>query len=106
MTTYAVLRDGLPTAVTAAPYVSGQAIVVDGMTMAVSGTPANGDSFDIVPSTPSLSVFDMLDGAIVGLQTTGRTGSQIAQATSREPARHRFGDGQPCRRRAPPRARC
>jgi flagellar hook-associated protein 3 FlgL len=82
VTTYAVLRDGLPTAVTAAPYVSGQAIVVDGMTMAVSGTPAHGDGFDIVPSTPSLSVFAMLDGAIVGLQTSGRTGSQIAQATS------------------------
>ena len=82
VTTYAVMKDGLPTAVTAAPYVSGQAIVVDGMTMTVSGTPADGDSFDIVPSTPTLSVFGMLDGAILGLQTTGRTGSQIAQATS------------------------
>jgi flagellar hook-associated protein 3 FlgL len=77
-----VLQNGLPTAVTAAPYVSGQAIVVDGMTFAVSGTPANGDQFQVAPSTPSLSVFGMLDRAIVGLQATGRTASQIAQATS------------------------
>jgi len=39
VTTYAVLKNGLPTAVTAAPYVSGQAITVDGMTVSVSGTP-------------------------------------------------------------------
>jgi flagellar hook-associated protein 3 FlgL len=32
VTTYAVLKNGLPTAVVAAPYVSGQAITVDGMT--------------------------------------------------------------------------
>ena len=82
VTTYAVLKDGLPTAVTAAPYVSGQAITVDGMTVAISGTPASGDQFQLAPSTPGLSVFGMLDKAITGLQTSGRTGSQIAQATS------------------------
>jgi flagellar hook-associated protein 3 FlgL len=82
VTTYAVLKDGLPTAVTAAPYVSGQAIDVDGMTVAVSGAPANGDQFAIVPSTPTQSVFGVLDRAIVGLQTAGRTGAQVAQATS------------------------
>ena len=82
VTTYAVLKDGLPTPVTAAPYASGQAIVVDGMTVAVSGAPANGDQFRIVPSTPTQSVFGVLDRAVMGLQTTGRTSSQIAQATS------------------------
>jgi flagellar hook-associated protein 3 FlgL len=80
VTTYAVLKDGLPTAVTAAPYVSGQAITVDGMTVAVSGTPAAGDQFQIAPSTPTLGVFAALDQAIAGLKTTGRTSSQIAQA--------------------------
>ena len=79
-TTYAVLRDGLPTAVVAAPYVSGQSISVDGMTVSVSGTPASGDQFRIAPSTPTLGVFAALDQAIAGLKTTGRTGSQIAQA--------------------------
>ena len=82
VTTYAITKNALATAVTAAPYVSGQAITVDGMTVSVSGTPAAGDQFQIAPSTPSLSVFGMLDKAITGLQTTGRTGSQIAQATS------------------------
>ena len=80
VTTYAVLKSGLPTAVTAAPYVSGQSIVVDGMTVTVSGAAASGDQFQIAPSTPSLSVFATLDKAITGLQSPGRTGSQIAQA--------------------------
>ena len=79
-TTYAVLKNGLPTAVVNAPYVSGQAITIDGMTVAVSGTPANGDQFQIAPSSPTLGVFGALDSAIAGLRTTGRTGSQIAQA--------------------------
>ncbi len=82
LTTYAVTKNGLPTAVTAAPYVSGQAITVDGMTVSVSGAPANGDLFQIAPSTPTLSVFATLDQAIAGLQSTGRTTSQVAQATS------------------------
>jgi len=82
VTTYAVLRDGLPTAVTAAPYVSGQDIVVDGMGMRITGTPANGDRFTAVPSTSTLSVFDALDTAIADLGTAGRTSAQIAQNTT------------------------
>lgn len=81
-TTYAILKNGAPTAVTAAPYVSGQAITVDGMTVAVSGTPAAGDQFQITPSTPTLSVFGALDRAISDLSTPGRTGSQIAQSNA------------------------
>ena len=79
-TTYAILKDGAPTAVTAAPYVSGQAIRFDGMAVAVTGAPASGDRFDIVPSTPDLSIFDVLDRASAALATTGRSNSQIAQA--------------------------
>jgi len=82
VTTYAVLKNGLPTPVVAAPYVSGQVITVDGMTVSVSGTPANGDQFQIAPSTPTLSAFAVLDHAIAGLKTPGRTGSQIAQANA------------------------
>jgi flagellar hook-associated protein 3 FlgL len=66
--------------VTAAPYVSGQAITVDGMTTTVSGTPATGDRFLIAPSAPTLGVFAVLDGAGAALKTTGRSVSQIAQA--------------------------
>ena len=82
VTTYAVLKNGAPTAVTAAPYVSGQVITIDGMSMTVSGTPANGDQFQTTPSTPTLSVFDTLDKAISDLSTAGKTGSQVAQYTS------------------------
>lgn len=81
-TTYAVLKDGLPTAVTAAPYSAGQDIVVDGMSVKVSGTPATGDSFTIAPSTSSLSVFDVLDRAIGELGTAGRTVAQIQQSNT------------------------
>ncbi len=82
VTTYAVLQDGLPTAVTAAPYTSGQNIVVDGMSFRISGAPANGDSFTVQPSTSSLSVFDSLDRAITELSTSGRSTAQIAQGTT------------------------
>jgi len=81
-TTYAVLKNGLPTAVVNAPYASGQTITIDGMAVSVSGTPANGDQFLIAPSTPTLGVFGALDSAIAGLRTAGRTGSQIAQANA------------------------
>lgn len=79
-TTYAVLKDGLPTAVTAAPYTSGQAITVDGMAVSVSGAPASGDRFDLLPSTASLSVFDSLDKAVTDLSTSGRSTAQRLQA--------------------------
>jgi flagellar hook-associated protein 3 FlgL len=81
-TTYSVLKNGLPTAVVNAPYVSGQAITIDGMTVSVSGVPANGDQFQIAPSTPTLGVFGVLDSAIAALRTAGRTGPQIAQANA------------------------
>jgi len=48
----------------------------------MSGAPASGDSFDLAPSTPTLSVFDTLDRAIAGLNTSGRTASQVAQANA------------------------
>jgi len=81
-TTYAVLRDGNPTAVTAAPYTSGQDITVDGMTFRVSGTPAAGDSFTVAPSSSTLSIFDTLDRAVAQLATGGRSTAQIAQGNT------------------------
>jgi flagellar hook-associated protein 3 FlgL len=82
VTTYAVLQDGLPTAITAAPYTSGQDIAVDGMTFRISGAPASGDSFTVQPSASSLSVFESLDRAIGELSSTGRSTAQIAQGTT------------------------
>ncbi len=82
VTTYAVRKDGLATAVTAAAYVAGQAIVIDGMRVAVSGAPANGDAFQITPSAPTLGVFAALDEAAADLRSPGRTGSQVAQTNT------------------------
>lgn len=82
VTTYDVLNNGNPTAIAAVPYTSGNEIVVDGMSVTVSGKPANGDQFTITPSASTLSVFDVLDKAVAGLTTTGRTTSQIAQGTA------------------------
>ncbi|HSN33095.1 MAG TPA: flagellar hook-associated protein FlgL [Ideonella sp.] len=81
-TTYSILKDGNPTAQTGLPYTSGQAIEVDGESAVVSGQPADGDTFELRPSTPSLSVFDVLDRVAAQLATTGRNGGQIQQATS------------------------
>ncbi|TXH50888.1 MAG: flagellar hook-associated protein 3 [Burkholderiaceae bacterium] len=81
-TTYAVLKDGNPTAVTAAPYVSGQDITVDGMTFKITGAPANGNSFTVQPSVSNLSIFDTLDRAVAQLATAGRSTAQIAQGTT------------------------
>lgn len=77
--TYSVLKDGAPTAQTNVAYQSGTAIQIDGMAVNVAGTPANGDAFQLVPSTPSLSVFDTLDKAVADLSATGKRNSQIAQ---------------------------
>jgi flagellar hook-associated protein 3 FlgL len=82
VTTYAVLRNGAPTAVTAAPYASGQAIQIDGMAVQVTGVPATGDGFDLVPSTPSSNVFAVIDAAASALETGGRSGPQVAQTVS------------------------
>jgi flagellar hook-associated protein 3 FlgL len=82
VTTYAVLRNGAPTAVTAAPYVAGQAIEIDGMAVAVSGTPADGDRFDLTPSTPDGSPFAVLERIAGELEVGGRSGAQVAQTVS------------------------
>jgi flagellar hook-associated protein 3 FlgL len=77
--TYSVLKDGAATAQTNVPYQSGTAIQIDGMAVNVAGTPANGDAFQLKPSTPTLSVFDTLDKAIADLGSTGKRSSQITQ---------------------------
>ena len=81
-TTYSVLMNGAATAQTNVAFKPGQAIQIDGLSATISGQPANGDDFELTPSTPTLSVFDTLDKAIADLKTPGRSGSQIAQTTS------------------------
>jgi flagellar hook-associated protein 3 FlgL len=82
VTTYSVLKGGVATAMTNVAFVPGQAIQFDGMSFTISGQPAHGDEFDIVPSHPTLSVFDALDKAANDLASPTQTGGAIAQATS------------------------
>ncbi len=71
----------VPTTVVAqtGTYVSGQAIVLDGMSFTITGTPQAGDQFQVQPSTADLSVFDVVDKAIADLKAPFRTGVQVAQ---------------------------
>ena len=82
VTTYSVLKDGAATAQTDVAYANGKAIEVDGLSVTIKGAPAAGDEFQMVPSTSSLSVFDMLDKAAAALKTPLRTSAQIAQTSS------------------------
>ncbi len=78
-TTYSVLKDGTAVS-TGNAFTSGQQISVDGMSFAISGAPANGDEFEMTPSTKSLSVFDTLDNAVAQLSQPGRSGPDVQQA--------------------------
>ena len=78
-TTYSVLKDGQPTALANQPYTSGQQITFDGQSMTVSGTPANGDTFQSVPSQRKLSVFDTLDSIVKQLSTPAQSGTNYSQ---------------------------
>jgi len=78
-TTYSVLKDGTAVS-TGNAFASGQQISVDGMSFAISGAPADGDEFEMTPSTKSLSVFDTLDNAVAQLSQSGSSGSQVQQA--------------------------
>ena len=78
-TTYSVLKDGTAVS-TGNAFSSGQQISVDGMSFAISGTPADGDEFEMTPSTKSLSVFDTLDNAVAQLSQAGLSGPDVQQA--------------------------
>lgn len=82
VTSYAILQDGNPTAVTNAPFKPGQAVQIDGLSVNITGSPASGDNFELRPSQPDQSVFDVLDRAIAELATPMRTAGQIAQSNS------------------------
>ncbi|GAP33760.1 flagellar hook-associated protein FlgL [Piscinibacter sakaiensis] len=66
-------------AVASVPYKSGGAIAFDGMTMAVQGTPVAGETYEVVPSTPALNAFGVLDKAIADL-SSGAGGAALSQS--------------------------
>lgn len=79
VTTYSVLKDGVATTISGVPFVAGQAIAIDGMAVTVDGAPADGDAFELAPSTPTLSVFDALDKAAADLAAPLQTVSARTQ---------------------------
>lgn len=54
------------------PYVSGQAISIDGMQFDVTGAPANGDAFTLAPSSNE-SIFKTISDLITTMGTTSAT---------------------------------
>lgn len=73
VTTYDVVNVTTATTILSGqPYVEGAAIQFDGMQIAINGAPANGDSFDIVPST-NQSIFATLDSLAALLESTPDT---------------------------------
>ncbi|MCW7540505.1 flagellar hook-associated protein FlgL [Aquabacterium sp. A7-Y] len=71
VTQYTVTRNGAPTGLTNVEFRAGQPIEIDGMSFVIDGAPAAGDRFEIVPSEPTLSVFEALDSAIAALKSGG-----------------------------------
>ncbi|HEY9106581.1 MAG TPA: flagellar hook-associated protein FlgL [Roseateles sp.] len=80
--TYTVTNTDTGAGVAGGPFKAGQSIEFDGISVAISGAPVDGDNFSIAPATNDLKVFDVLDRAIRELKTPLRTGVQVAQATS------------------------
>ena len=82
-TTYSVTDTTLGVAVgTPSPYKAGQAISFDGMAVTISGSPADGDQFEVKPSTNSLKVFDVLDRTIAELKKPLRGSAEITQSNT------------------------
>ena len=80
--TYAVTNTDTGAGVAAGAFKAGQGIQFDGLSVAIAGTPADGDNFSVAPATNSLKVFDVMDRAINELKTPLRTGAQISQSNS------------------------
>lgn len=83
VTTYSVTKDGGGTTLTDVPYETGKSIVIDGMSFAVNGAPADTDSFTLNQSANNLSVFDALDSAINSLTSSTQTNGQVMQAVNK-----------------------
>lgn len=60
-------------------YTPGMQIEVDGMSLALRGTPSNGDTLSIDPVTAPTDIFSVMQNAVEALR--GATGGQTAQLT-------------------------
>lgn len=81
-TNYDILDLDTGASVQSGAYATGKAITFDGMAVTLSGALADGDQFDIAPSTNSLKLFDVLDRTVAELRMPLRTGAEITQSNS------------------------
>lgn len=84
-TTYSVLEDGIAMpAATALTYTGKQAINIPGrgMSVNISGGPADGDTFTLQQSNNNLSIFNSLDQAIAGLNNGTLNSGQVQQVVN------------------------
>jgi flagellar hook-associated protein 3 FlgL len=81
--TVTVEKDGAPTAINAAPFRSGGAIEVDGMSFTITGAPTAADWFELRLSAPTQSIFDTLDRAMAELRTPLRSAAARSQGVQR-----------------------
>lgn len=81
--TFSVTKDGAATALTNAPFTSGQAIEIDGLSFTVTGTPSAADEFELRLSSNSQSVFSTLDRALAELRAPARSRAAISQGVQR-----------------------
>lgn len=80
--TYSVINTDTGTGVAGGDFKPGQAIAFDGLSVSISGAPADGDNFSVAPATNSLKVFDVLDRAINELKTPMRNNAEIQQSNT------------------------
>jgi flagellar hook-associated protein 3 FlgL len=81
-TTYDISNSGAGNTASGVPYVPGKAISIDGMTLAISGAPANGDQFTVAPSQPNLNVFGAIDKVLAALENPNANSGQVQQAVN------------------------
>ncbi|MCV2367381.1 flagellar hook-associated protein FlgL [Roseateles oligotrophus] len=81
-TTYDVIDLNSGGSVQSGPYLTGKAITFDGMAVTLTGALADGDQFDLTPSTNSLKLFDVLDRTVAELRMPLRAGAEITQSNS------------------------
>jgi len=82
-TTYDVLENGNPLS-SGLPYTSGQQIGITGkgMAVAISGIPADGDTFTVTQAQNNLNIFSALDSTIAALKVTNQQGGAVQQAVN------------------------
>jgi flagellar hook-associated protein 3 FlgL len=82
-TTYDVLEDGNPIS-TGQTYGSGKEIAIPGkgMSVAITGIPGDGDTFQVTESKNNLNIFTSLDSTIAALNATNQSGSSVMQAVN------------------------